>query len=85
MAACGMSAFRWSTGRYTLEGNQIKIVEQQAKMRSANGCAGSARASDSPLETHVYTLAIQPSDFMGTPELVISENGQAISPPYRQK
>lgn len=84
--ACGAGTFGYRTGRYTFDGTRLTLREEKSKVNAANGCSGGREAHDVPLETHVYTVQILPSDFGGDPEMhLLDVNGQEVTRPLRHR
>ena len=83
---CAYGAAEWTTGTFTMQGNQLSLAETQHKVRSAGACgAQTSSASNAPLEKHVYVMQFLPDPFSGEPQMTLYENGTAISNPYSHR
>jgi len=76
MYTCGMKSFFYTTGRYTLEGDTLKVVDEHMKVKIDDSCSNKHDEYEGKHDTHVFKIAFEPDDFFAQPELVFYENGK---------
>jgi hypothetical protein len=79
MSTCSMAVFEWTKGHYTVQGDQLTLVETEHRHREGTTCNHTGSASKEPPEKHTYKIRLFPSEFTGAPRLSLYENGQEVS------
>src|SRR5262249_35244281 len=85
MYSCGAGAFGYTTGKYTVTGDQLTLTQTRSIINAENACAGSKSAKNVALKTETYTIHLEPDDFYGKPTLTLYKNGQAWTKPYSHR